>query len=132
MNCHMGSCDLDGAGQPVAADKVLTVTPACWAVEAETESSPVSFSGLRTPAPAPHGMVLAGPVYRLQISGTNLTGRVRLTVPVPVPVPNASCRVAGPAAALLAFYVLGEKGGPLGRWPTLHGLRPGRDAGERA
>ncbi|GEM_PF-1497269 len=67
-------------------------------------SGPGRLSGsvASAPAAAPSGMMLAGPVYRLSVAGTRLTGRVRLTVPVP-PL-GASGAAAGPDAALLVFY----------------------------
>lgn len=54
------------------------------------------------PAPAPGGMTFAGRVYHLQVTGTELTGRVRLALPVPAL--SATGVRAGPDAAMLAYY----------------------------
>lgn len=56
----------------------------------------------RTPASAPTGMTLAGPVYRLHITGASLSRRVRLVVPVPAP--SGKGATSGPDDALLAFF----------------------------
>lgn len=73
-------------------------------VPAGSVASPGRLTGevVHSPGPAPSGLAFAGQVYRLQVSGTEVTGHVSLTLPVPSLLAN---RVrAGPDAAMLAYY----------------------------
>ena len=63
----------------------------------------LSAKAIAAPAASPWGIALAGPVLDLQLSGTVLTGPVRLTAPVPRPQTSASAQ-PGPDAALLAYF----------------------------
>jgi hypothetical protein len=85
---HPASLRLDG----------LVVT-----VPAHAVSRPGTLSARRVTAPAaaPAGMVLAGPAYDLQLSGTALKNPVRLSVPVPTSAAGIS---SGPAGGLLVHY----------------------------
>ena len=73
-------------------------------VPAGAVSRPGTLSATITNAPvrAPSGLELTGPVYDLRLSGTTLSGDVRLTVPVLLP--RQQGQSAGPNAALLAYY----------------------------
>jgi WD40 repeat protein len=66
-------------------------------------SGTLSAKTIAAPAAPPSGLALAGPVLDLQLSGTVLTGLVRLTAPVPLPKASASV-APRPDAALLAYY----------------------------
>ena len=70
--------------------------------KATVGSGTLSGAVVQAPAPAPGGMRLAGPVYRLEITGTRLAGDALLTVPVP-PLTGTGV-TAGPDVALLAYY----------------------------
>jgi hypothetical protein len=67
-----------------------------------TRAGKLTGTIISAPATAPGGMALTGHAYRLQLTGTRLTGQVRLTLPVPAPRQRGV--LAGPDAVLLAFY----------------------------
>lgn len=108
-------CDGQGVSGPSAARSgTVRVTPGHSAsvhldglvvtVPADGVSRPGTLSARRitAPAAAPPGMVLAGPAYDLQLSGTMLQRPVQLTVPVPAPA--ATGMAAGPDGGLLVYY----------------------------
>lgn len=68
---------------------------------AASGSGTLAGSVTQAPAPAPKDMSIAGPVYRLEVTGARLTGHVRLTIPVPH---LATVGTSGPDAAMLAYY----------------------------
>jgi hypothetical protein len=109
------ACGARDVSAPAAAGSAaVRVTPghSAWlrldglavTIPAHGVSRPGTLSARRitAPAAAPPGMIIAGPAYDLQLTGTALTGPVQLAVPVPVP---AATRISsGPDGGLLAYY----------------------------